>query len=70
MNMAAMSMPRVRICANACITRYERGERGIENVVDSYQMDDENRNLVLAEIYSKRPDLAADPVPEQPKEQV
>ncbi|MDH2334297.1 hypothetical protein [Paenibacillus polymyxa] len=66
----AMSMPRVRICANACITRLERGEPDVIVILDSYPLAEDDRNLVLAEIYSKRPDLAADPVPEQPKDQV
>lgn len=57
--MAMLSMAMIRICANACITRYERGEGTIEEILGSYTLDDQNRSLVKAEIYVRRPELAA-----------
>lgn len=48
---------KVRIIANACITRYDRGEGDIVAVVDSYSLSEENKNLVLAQIYAYRPDI-------------
>ena len=48
---------KVRIFANACITRYTRGETDIQAVLDSYNLSEENANLVKAEIISKRPDI-------------
>ncbi|MFB9330085.1 hypothetical protein ACFFSY_29430 [Paenibacillus aurantiacus] len=53
-----MSMFIIRIIANACITRYNRGERQVEGIVNSYTaLNEEDRELVYAEIYTKRPDL-------------
>lgn len=53
----AMAMYKIRIIANACITRYDSGERTITDIVDSYNMSTEDRDLVLAQIYTKRPDI-------------
>ncbi|TMV49348.1 hypothetical protein FE783_12595 [Paenibacillus mesophilus] len=53
----AMPMYKIRIIANACITRYDMGEREITDIVNSYNMATDDRNLVLAEIYAKRPDI-------------
>lgn len=50
----------VRVVANACITRYERGEGTITEVVNSYNMNPTDRELVVAEIMVKRPDLKFD----------
>jgi len=46
----AMPMYKIRIIANACITRYDNGEREITDIVDSYNMAADDRELVLAEI--------------------
>lgn len=54
----AKPMYQIRIIASACITRYNGGERDVSNIVDSYGMAQEDRDLVLAEIYAKRPDIA------------
>lgn len=48
---------KVRIVANACITRYDRGETDIIAVVDSYNLTAEDKDLVLARIYSIRLDI-------------
>ncbi|MFD1176896.1 hypothetical protein ACFQ3W_11370 [Paenibacillus puldeungensis] len=50
-------MYKIRIIANACITRYNGGEREIAHIVGSYNMVKEDSDLVLAEIYAKRPDI-------------
>jgi len=54
----AMAMYKIRIIANACITRHNGGERGITDIVESYNMAQDDRELVLAEVYAKRPDIA------------
>lgn len=48
---------KVRILANACITRYDRGETDIVAVVDTYNLTQEDKDLVFARIYSLRPDI-------------
>lgn len=48
---------KVRVFANACITRYTRGESDIRAVLASYGLDEDNANLIKAEIMSKRPDI-------------
>lgn len=56
----AIAMYKIRILANACITRYERGERTMNDIIDSYVITPEDRDLVVAEIISKQPDLVFD----------
>lgn len=53
----ALADYKVRIVANACITRYDRGEIDIIAVVDSYNLSEEDKNLVLARIYTLRPNI-------------
>ncbi|MEK0312488.1 hypothetical protein [Cohnella sp. 56] len=53
----AMAMYKTCVIANACITRYNGGEREIEDIVGSYNLSAEDRDLVEAEIYAKRPDI-------------
>lgn len=48
---------KVRVFANACITRHDRGELDIQKIVDSYKLDEANANLIKAEIMAKRPDI-------------
>lgn len=48
---------KVRVIANACITRYDRGEPDIMAIVNSYTLTDENKTLVLAQIYAYRQDI-------------
>jgi len=50
---------KIRIFASACITRYNNGETDIDAILDSYNLYGEDRELVLAEIYSRRPDIEA-----------
>jgi hypothetical protein len=55
----AMAMYKIRIIANACITRYDSGEGEITAIVDSYNLITEDRELVLAQVYTKRPEIEA-----------
>jgi len=43
---------KIRIIANACITRYTRGETDIQAVLNSYNLSEENEDLVKVEIMS------------------
>jgi len=55
---ASMSVHKIRIIANACITRFDGGERTIEDIINSYTaLNDEDKTLVIAEIASKRLDI-------------
>ena len=56
----AMPMYKIRIIANACITRYDRGERTMNDIISSYPMAEEDKALVIAEITAKRPDINFD----------
>ena len=57
----ATPMYKIRILANACITRYDRGERTMSDIIDSYAgATEEDKNLVKAEIISKRPNINFD----------
>jgi hypothetical protein len=51
----------IRIIANACLTRYDQGERSVEDIVDSYQLAEVDRTGVLAQVYAKRPELEVQP---------
>lgn len=55
-----MAMPgyKIRIIANACITRYDGGEREITDIIASYSLLPEDAEAVKAEIVAKRPDIA------------
>lgn len=56
----AMAMYKIRIIANACITRYERGERSMNDIINSYTMEADDKELVIAEITAKKPELDFD----------
>ena len=53
----AMPMYKIHIIANACITRYNRGERTMNYIVNSYNLTEEDKSLVVAEITAKRPEI-------------
>ncbi|ALA41056.1 hypothetical protein ABE82_05740 [Paenibacillus peoriae] len=55
--MTALTEAQLRICAPACITRYERGEGDIATILGSYALDEEQREQVMKIILSKRSDL-------------
>ena len=54
----AMPMYKIRIIANASITRYNSGEGDIVAIVDGYNLTAGDRDSVLSEIYVTRPELA------------
>jgi hypothetical protein len=56
--MMTMVAYKVRIMANACITRYDGGEREMSDIVASYNLAEADANLVKAEIVAKRPEIA------------
>ncbi|SFA83179.1 hypothetical protein SAMN05216312_101761 [Cohnella sp. OV330] len=53
----AMAMYKIRIIANACITRYDDGERELPDIVNSYNLSTDDATLVKAEIATNRPDI-------------
>lgn len=52
-----LSDVKVRVIAQACLTRYDRGEGTWDFVVDSYNLSDENRALIVDQIIVKRPSI-------------
>ncbi|MDQ0047215.1 hypothetical protein J2T18_001498 [Paenibacillus polymyxa] len=60
--MAALTEAQLRICAHACITRYERGEGDIATIMGSYALDEEQREQVKEMILFHRSDLVLDNV--------
>lgn len=53
---------KIRVISNACITRYDRGENEMNEILDSYNLDSTDREAVLAYVYAKRPDIETIPV--------
>ncbi|MFS0838052.1 hypothetical protein [Paenibacillus sp. 1P03SA] len=49
---------KIRIFANACITRYNNKQGIIEDIVDSYNLIVEDKKRILDYVYSKRPDIS------------
>ncbi|MDN4076629.1 hypothetical protein QYF52_01670 [Paenibacillus polymyxa] len=60
--MAALTEAQMRICAHACITRYDRGEGDIATIMGSYALNEEQREHVMKIILSTRSDLVPDNV--------
>ncbi|MDN4082520.1 hypothetical protein [Paenibacillus polymyxa] len=60
--MADLTEAQMRICANACITRYDRGEGDIVTIMGSYALNEEQREHVMKIILSTRSDLVPDNV--------
>jgi hypothetical protein len=52
-----MAAYKIRIIANACITRYDNGEGTIEEIVASYNLADEDKQRVTSYIALKRSDI-------------
>ncbi|WP_217556423.1 hypothetical protein [Paenibacillus sp. GbtcB18] len=48
---------KIRIFANACITRYNNNEGPIEHIVGSYNLIPEVKKSILEYVYFKRPDF-------------
>lgn len=67
MTMDSLTAAKIRLMANACITRYDREEGSIEDIISSYNMQADNQILVRAQIMEKRSDIpfAEHNLPEQ-----
>ncbi|MFB7813705.1 hypothetical protein ACWGPW_06155 [Paenibacillus chitinolyticus] len=48
---------KIRIIANACITRFNNGEGEIKYIVDSYNLAAEDKERVLTYVYFKHPEI-------------
>jgi len=57
MTMDSLTAAKIRLMANACITRYDREEGPIEDIIASYIMQPDNEILVKAQIMEKRSDI-------------
>lgn len=57
MTMDSLTAAKIRLMANACITRYDREEGPIEDIIASYNMRVDNDILVKAQIIEKRSDI-------------
>lgn len=53
----AMAAYKVRIVARAVVIRYNAGETDVDAVLDSYNLSDEDRTLVLAQIAVSNPEI-------------
>jgi len=52
-----MNAFKIKITAQACIIRYDRGETNLSFIIDSYNLALENRTLVEANIMTLRTDI-------------
>jgi hypothetical protein len=55
--MNSLTAAKIRLMANACITRYDREEGPIEGIFASYNMQPDNEILVKDQIIDKRSDI-------------
>jgi hypothetical protein len=55
--MDSLTAAKIRLMANACITRYDREEGPIESIIASYNMQPDNEILVKEQIIDKRSDI-------------
>jgi hypothetical protein len=55
--MNSLTAAKIRLMANACITRYDREEGPIEGIIASYNMQSDNEILVKDQIIEKRSDI-------------
>ncbi|MDQ0493921.1 hypothetical protein [Paenibacillus brasilensis] len=55
--MAALTEAQLRICAQVCITRYDRGDGDLATILGSYILDEEQREQVMKFVLSNRSDL-------------
>ena len=53
----AMAAYNVRIIARAVVIRYNAGETDVSAVLDSYNLSEEDRALVLAQIAATDPEI-------------
>ncbi|MCV9949396.1 hypothetical protein [Paenibacillus sp. BT-177] len=68
--MTAVTETQLRICAYACVTRYDRGEGNIATIIGSYALDEKQRKQVKEMILSHRSDLGSDSVEYSPSMEV
>ncbi|MGG1641461.1 hypothetical protein ACIFQM_09240 [Paenibacillus sp. NRS-1782] len=68
--MAALTEAQLRICAHACITRYDRGEGDVATIIGSYVLDEQQRDEVMEIILSKRSDLVQGNVEDSSSEDI
>jgi hypothetical protein len=54
----AMAQHKIRIIGNACITRYDNDEGEMSTIIDSYNLLQGDRNMVVAYLISRRPDIS------------
>lgn len=57
MTMDSLTAAKMRLMTNACITRYDREEGPIEDIIASYNMRADNVILVKVQIIEKRSDI-------------
>lgn len=55
--MAALTEAQLRICAQACITRYDQGDGDIATIIGSYALDAEQREKIVEIISFNRSNL-------------
>ncbi|MGO4347522.1 hypothetical protein AB4Z45_18705 [Paenibacillus sp. MCAF9] len=53
----AMSSYKIRIIANACITRYDSAEGTMIDIITNYNLAKEDRVLVISEVIAKLPNI-------------
>lgn len=47
----------IRVLAGACIAKYDKGERSMNDIIVYYDQTPENNELIKAEILVRRPDM-------------
>ncbi|HBS45989.1 MAG TPA: hypothetical protein DEA91_18710 [Paenibacillus sp.] len=57
MTMDSLTAAKIRLMANACITRFDREEGPIEDIIASYNMQADNEILIKSQIIEKRSDI-------------
>ena len=57
MCLSALTEEQLRICARACITRYDKGEQNLGEIISSYTLNQKDADAVLSDIYAERPEL-------------
>lgn len=57
-----MAAYKVRIIARAVAIRYSGGETDVTAILDSYNLSEEDRTLVLAQITTSNPDIPVEGV--------
>lgn len=60
--MTTLTEVQLRICAQACITRYDQGESDMAKIIGSYALDEKQREQVMKMIISNRSDLVTENV--------